>query len=143
MTADTPDVMIEWLSKALELQPNHYAARQARVSAYYGLKDYPTALRDAQRSVALDPGNSLYMGALGRALFKAGKYEAVKEEFGRVFQAGGNAFLRALAYMIRYAIDTAAAGNTRQYRGRMAVPAHAVSRQCLSAARPKGKTPDT
>jgi len=181
MTADTPDVMIDWLSKALELQPNHYAARQARVLAYYGLKDYTrmvrdgeviavirpkdplgycllaiaereigdldaalrdhdraiglsradrelaelycqrqetewrakdysTALRDARRSVILDPNSSVYAIALGRALFKVGEYEGAKQEFRRVWQAGESARCQALAEMVRYAVDAAAEG---------------------------------
>ena len=68
MTADTPDIMIEWLSEALELEPYNYAALQTRALAFYGLDKFDRMRQDARVIVATRPKDSF--GYALRALAK-------------------------------------------------------------------------
>jgi len=81
-----------------------------RQETYWRMKQYQAALQDAQRCVALDPGNSSYIVALARALFGAGEYEAAQQEFDQIHAKGEKAMLLALGSMVRYALDAASAG---------------------------------
>jgi serine/threonine protein kinase len=58
ITAGTPEKTIEWLSKALELDPSHYASRKARALAYYAMKDYQNMEKDVEALIVIRPKDS-------------------------------------------------------------------------------------
>jgi len=55
MMADTPDIKIEWLSKAIDMEADNHAAYQARALAHYGSKNFERMLRDTMPIVARRP----------------------------------------------------------------------------------------
>jgi serine/threonine protein kinase len=62
MTASTPEKTIEWLSRALELDPGHYPSRKARALAYYAMKDYQKMEQDVEALIVMRPKDSLGYG---------------------------------------------------------------------------------
>jgi serine/threonine protein kinase len=73
LTADTPKMRIEWLSKAIDLEPKNYAARQNRALAYYGSKDFGRMLADIEAIITMRPEDKF--GYSLRALAKRGMGE--------------------------------------------------------------------
>jgi len=59
MTASTPDQTVQWLSRAVELDPSHYPSRKARALTYYTLKDYRKMAEDVEVIFAMRPNDSL------------------------------------------------------------------------------------
>jgi len=59
MTADTPERTVEWLSRALELDPGHYPSRKARAFAYYAVNDYEKMEQDVEALILLRSKDSL------------------------------------------------------------------------------------
>jgi serine/threonine protein kinase/Flp pilus assembly protein TadD len=57
MMAGTVDKTLEWLNKALELDPGHYDSLKARALAHYALKKYDEMEIDAYAMIVKEPGN--------------------------------------------------------------------------------------
>jgi len=81
-----------------------------RQETHWRMGDYQAALQDAQRCVALAPERPAYRVAVGKILFKLGRYEAAKQEFDQILATGGNALWQGVRTMIGYAFDAASAG---------------------------------
>ncbi len=81
--AGSPKLTIEWLTKALDLDPGHYTARKARALTYYGIRDYPQMLGDVEVLTALRPkdSRSFALRALGRR--GNGQFEKALQDFTR------------------------------------------------------------
>lgn len=58
MMAGTVDKTLEWLNKALDLNPGHYDSLEARTLAYYALKDYDQMEVDASMMIGNRPDDS-------------------------------------------------------------------------------------
>jgi tetratricopeptide (TPR) repeat protein len=57
MMAGTVDKTLEWLDKALELDPGHYDSLKARTLAHYALKKYDEMEIDAYAMIVKEPSN--------------------------------------------------------------------------------------
>ena len=55
LASSTPEETIDWLSKALNLDPAHYPSLKARALAFYGAKQHQKMLEDAAALVARRP----------------------------------------------------------------------------------------
>ncbi len=58
MMAGTVNKTLEWLNRALELDPGHYDSLKARAVAYYALKDYDRMDTDASMMIGNRPNDS-------------------------------------------------------------------------------------
>ncbi|MFC1636836.1 DUF3471 domain-containing protein, partial [Planctomycetota bacterium] len=56
--AGTVKKALEWLNKAVDLDPGHYDSREARALAYYALKNYDEMEIDASVMIGNEPNNS-------------------------------------------------------------------------------------
>ena len=80
MAASTPEETIQWLSKAVELEPSHFPSRKARALAYYTLKDYTNMAQDVESMIVLRPKDSLGYGLRAMVRRQMGRYtEAIKD----------------------------------------------------------------
>jgi len=75
MTAATPDAMIDSLSTALEMEPNHRTARLCRAFAYYHACRYDEMLTDAVALVATSPKDAFGYAARALAQRELGNLE--------------------------------------------------------------------
>ncbi len=87
MTAASAEEAITWLSKTLELDPQHHAARKARTLAGNSVKAYQGMLEDAGAMVVLRPHD--YLGYSLRAM--------ARRELGQLEEAVGDS-ARAIAF---------------------------------------------
>jgi serine/threonine protein kinase len=74
--ASTPEETLEWLCKALQLNPTHYPSLKARALAYYGSEQYQSMSEDAAVLVALrprDPQGYAFRAIARRELGQFGK----------------------------------------------------------------------
>gem|GEM_PF-479786 len=62
MTAGSPDVTIDWLSRAVQLEPGHYPTRRARTLAYYAIRDYARMEQESEILIAMRPRDPLGYG---------------------------------------------------------------------------------
>ncbi|UCE46663.1 MAG: tetratricopeptide repeat protein, partial [Phycisphaerales bacterium] len=62
MAAGAPEVAVQWLAKALDLDPGHYASRKALVLAYYALKNYEEMEDEADTLIAIRPNDFVSYG---------------------------------------------------------------------------------
>lgn len=87
MMVASPEEALEWLSKALELDPAHYASRKARALAHYHLREYPEMAEDVGVLIALRPND--YLGYALRAVVRreAGEFEAALKDHNRALEA--------------------------------------------------------
>ena len=76
MMAGTVNKTLEWLNRALELNPGHYDSLEARALAYYALKDYDRMDTDASMMVGNRPNDS--QGYALRAI--ARREEAIRRD---------------------------------------------------------------
>jgi len=83
MTASTAESTIQWLSKALELDPSHYPSRKARALAFYTVKDYTRMARDVEAMIVMRPKDSL--GYALRAIIQreTGRFDEAIEDNSR------------------------------------------------------------
>jgi serine/threonine protein kinase/tetratricopeptide (TPR) repeat protein len=58
MMAGTVDKTLEWLNKAIDLDPGHYDSREARALAYYALRKYDDMEIDASVMIGNESNNS-------------------------------------------------------------------------------------
>ncbi len=86
MMVTSPEEALEWLSKAVELDPGHYASRKARVLAYYHLREYEAMAGDVGVLIALRPDD--YLGYALRAIVRreAGEFEAALRDHNRALE---------------------------------------------------------
>ena len=75
LTAIAPDDAIQWLSKALQLDPSHYESRKARALAYYGLREYTRMRQDVEAMVVMRPKDSLSYALRALAQRELGELE--------------------------------------------------------------------
>jgi serine/threonine protein kinase len=59
MTSGSLDVALDWLSKAVQLDPSHYPTRKARALAYYASRDYANMEQESEILIAMRPRDSL------------------------------------------------------------------------------------
>ncbi len=79
MIVGTVTKTLEYLNKAVELEPGHYPSRKARALAYYALRDYRSMERDAVAMTTLRGWDSLGYSLLGIALCETENFaDAVK-----------------------------------------------------------------
>ncbi len=83
ITADTSTTSHEWLSKALELDPAYYPARQARALACDAVGDYAAMTTDAEAMIVLRPKDALGYALRAVARRQAGQCEAAMEDHNR------------------------------------------------------------
>jgi tetratricopeptide (TPR) repeat protein len=69
-------------SRAIRLDSNFLPAYEHRASDYLSLKRYPEALRDYEKILALDPGNTTAFSDRGLARLETGAYLAAISDFG-------------------------------------------------------------
>ncbi|MHC4748453.1 MAG: protein kinase domain-containing protein, partial [Planctomycetota bacterium] len=80
MAAGTPEETLQWLSKAVELEPSHYPSRKARALAYYTLKDYANMAQDVEAMIVMRPKDSLGYALRAMVRRQTGKYnDAIKD----------------------------------------------------------------
>ncbi|MHC4534364.1 MAG: protein kinase domain-containing protein [Planctomycetota bacterium] len=80
MTADTPEKIIQWLSKAVQLNPSHYPSRKARALAYYAMKDYRKMEQDVEVIIVMRPMDSLGYALRAIARRETGRFDdAIKD----------------------------------------------------------------
>jgi serine/threonine protein kinase len=75
-----------------------------RQETLWRMGDHQAALQDAQRCVDLAPEIADYAVALGKNLFKLGRYEDARREFSRIKD---KAWKQVVMVMMRYAFDSA------------------------------------
>jgi serine/threonine protein kinase/Tfp pilus assembly protein PilF len=66
MTSSSPEIALQWLNKAIKLDPSHYPSRKARVLTYYGLGEVQKVREEVGVLIALRPAD--YLGYAIRAL---------------------------------------------------------------------------
>jgi tetratricopeptide (TPR) repeat protein len=59
MMASTVNRTLEWLNKAIDLDPGHYDSREARALAYYALNNYGKMEQDVEAVIVMRPKDSL------------------------------------------------------------------------------------
>lgn len=80
MTASTPERIIQWLSKAVQLDPSHYPSRKARALAYYAMKDYRKMEQDVEATIVMRPKDSLGYALRAIARRETGRFDdAIKD----------------------------------------------------------------
>jgi len=80
MTASTPEKIIQWLSKAVQLDPSHYPSRKARALAYYAMKDYRKMEQDVEATIVMRPKDSLGYALRAIARRETGRFDdAIKD----------------------------------------------------------------
>jgi len=86
ITTSSSSKKIEWLSKALELDPSHYAARKTRAIAYYATKDYANMRQDAEALTVMRPKDSLGYALRAIAEREQGKLAEALDDHNRAIQ---------------------------------------------------------
>jgi len=80
MAASTPEETLQWLFKAVELEPSHYPSRKARALAYYTLKDYANMAQDVEAMIVMRPKDSLGYALRAMVRRQTGRYDdAIKD----------------------------------------------------------------
>lgn len=83
MTAHDSDTAAMWLSRALDLDPGHYASRKARAFAAYSVQQYASMARDAEAMIAARPRDSLGYGLRAIARRELGQLDAALDDHNR------------------------------------------------------------
>jgi serine/threonine protein kinase/Tfp pilus assembly protein PilF len=80
MTSSSPEKALQWLNKAITLDPSHYPSRKARVLTYYSLGEDQKMVEDVGALIALRPADS--MGYAIRALLRreSNQFEEAAED---------------------------------------------------------------
>ena len=86
MMAGTVNKTLEWLNKAIDLEPGHYDSREARALAYYALKDYGRMERDVEAVIVMRPKDSLGYGLRAIARRQKAIEQTEKELFGEAIR---------------------------------------------------------
>ncbi len=83
MTADGSTATVEWLSKALELDPAYYPARKARALACEAVGDYATMATDAEAMIVMRPKDALGYALRAIVRREAGQHDSAMEDHNR------------------------------------------------------------
>jgi len=83
LTADGSTATVQWLSKALELDPAYYPARKARALACDAVRDYTTMTTDAEALIVARPKDALGYALRAIARREAGQCGAALEDHNR------------------------------------------------------------
>jgi serine/threonine protein kinase len=86
MTTSTPDQTIQWLSRAVELDPSHYPSRKARALAYYTLKDYRKMAEDVEAIIVMRPKDSLGYSLRAIARREIGRFGDAVNDHNRAIE---------------------------------------------------------
>jgi serine/threonine protein kinase len=80
MTSSSPEIALQWLNKAIAIDPSHYPSRKARVLTYYGLGELEKMNEDVEVLIALRPAD--YLGYAIRAILRqeSGQLEKAAED---------------------------------------------------------------
>jgi len=102
MTALTAEETLQWLDRAIMLDPSHYPARRARALFHYCRVYDEKAVEDVAALIALRPEDSL--GYALRAVLRrgAGQLEEALADHNRAIELGENATELAEVYDERY-----------------------------------------
>jgi len=89
MGARTPEEAVQWLSRAIELDPSHYPSRKARALAYYTLDEYRRMQLDVEVMIVIRPNDAL--GYALRALVRRemDQFGPALEDHGRAIKLCG------------------------------------------------------
>ena len=102
MTSSSPEKALQWLDRAITLDPSHYPSRKARVLTYYGLGEDQKMVEDVGVLIALRPADSL--GYAIRALLRreSGRFEEATEDLTRAIDLCENKTELSELYQQRY-----------------------------------------
>jgi serine/threonine protein kinase len=89
MTASTPEEAIEWLAKALVLDPTHYPSRKARAFVYNNLENYQKMAEDVETLIALRPGDSLGYALRAIVRRESGQFDDAIEDHNHAIELCG------------------------------------------------------
>jgi len=86
MTAPNPEKALQWLDRAIALDPSHYPSRKARVLTYYSLAEDDKMVEDVEALIALRPADSL--GYAIRAILRreSGRFEEAVADHTRTIE---------------------------------------------------------
>lgn len=77
---------VECYTKAINLDSNNPFYFCNRAAAHYNLGDYPAAIEDSQKAIAINPSYSKAYGRLGLALTSLKKHKEAKEAYLKALQ---------------------------------------------------------
>ncbi|MCU0913236.1 MAG: protein kinase, partial [Planctomycetes bacterium] len=86
MTSGSPDVALDWLSKAVGLDPSHHPTRRARALAYYASKDYASMEQESEVLIAMRPRDSLGYALRAIARRHRRKYQEAIADHARAIE---------------------------------------------------------
>ena len=86
MASGSPDVAIDWLSKAVQLDPSHYPARRARALAYYASRAYASMEQEGEILIAMRPRDSLGYALRAIARRHGEKYREALADHARAME---------------------------------------------------------
>ncbi len=75
MKESKPDQLIEYLTNAIEADPNYIDAYDARGFAYGVLGRYAEAVADYTKAIELNPGYAYYYSVRGAAYYRLERYD--------------------------------------------------------------------
>jgi serine/threonine protein kinase len=102
MTSSSPEIALQWLNKAIELDPSHYPSRKARVLTYYGLGELKKMNEDVEVLIALRPADSLGYSIRAILRQKSGQLEEAIEDLTLAIGLCDNKTALSELYQQRY-----------------------------------------
>ena len=103
MTAEDGDEALQWLDRAIALDPSHYPARRARALIYYCRVEDNRAVEDAAVLIALRPQDCLGYAMCAVLRRESGQLEDALADHARAIELSENATELAEVYAERYA----------------------------------------
>jgi eukaryotic-like serine/threonine-protein kinase len=100
--ARKPEAAIAEIRKALELDPNFAPAHWHLSWAYEQMDRFDEGVAEAQRTLALDPGNLLYLASLAHAYARAGRQNEARAILARLKQASTTRHVSAYHVAVVY-----------------------------------------
>ena len=91
-TAETLDEMVALLSKALNLDREHYLARKMRALTYASLREYDNMERDADKLIFVQPENPSGYALRAVALRQMGCYSEAIDNHDRAIERAGDMY---------------------------------------------------
>jgi len=81
-----PEKAIDYLSNAIELNPNHAETYNKRGIAYYNLGRYQRTIEDNSEAIRLDPDFTVAYNNRGSAYAKLGQYQKAIEDYNEAIR---------------------------------------------------------
>jgi len=102
MTAPNPEKALQWLDRAIALDPAHYPSRKARVLIYYSLAEDQKMVEDVTALIALRPKD--FLGYALRAVLRreSGQFKEAVADHTRALDLCENKTERSELYHQRY-----------------------------------------